>query len=62
MFAGPGYESYICADRPYRFLALEGGGVKGLAYGGAAAALEHHGLLAGLEGFSGTYILTLCWP
>jgi hypothetical protein len=61
-----------CAARPYGALVLEGGGVslwtscgfshaspcqvKGIAYGGAAAALEAHGLLKPrrLNAFAGT--------
>ena len=42
------------ADVPYRWLVLEGGGVKGIAYGGAVRALEDAGLLSKVEGFSGT--------
>jgi len=48
---------YDCAVRPYGGLILEGGGVKGIAYGGAAAALESYGLLKGrrhIASFAGT--------
>ena len=34
-----------CAPQTVRFLALEGGGVKGIAYAGAIGALEDAGLL-----------------
>ena len=44
----------MCASRPYRYLALEGGGVKGIAYGGAVRALEDRGLLRHIEGFAGS--------
>lgn len=44
----------VCASRPYRYLALEGGGVKGIAYGGAVRALEDRGLLRHIEGFAGS--------
>jgi hypothetical protein len=45
-----------CAVRPYGALILEGGGVKGIAYGGAAAALETFGLLKSkrIHAFAGT--------
>ena len=38
----------------WRYLALEGGGVKGVAFAGAARALEEAGLLQRFEGFAGT--------
>ncbi len=44
----------VCAKQPYKFISLEGGGVKGIAYGGAAAALESAGLLDDVEGYSGS--------
>ena len=44
----------VCAKKPYKFMILEGGGVKGIAYGGAAAALESAGLLEEIEGYSGS--------
>jgi NTE family protein len=37
-----------------RNLAFQGGGVKGIAYAGALAALERRGLLAGVRGVAGT--------
>lgn len=39
---------------PVTKLVFEGGGVKGVAYGGAAAALEETGELAGVTGVAGT--------
>ena len=38
----------------FRYLAFEGGGVKGIAYGGAVRALEAHGVLDDIEGFAGS--------
>ena len=38
----------------WRYLAFEGGGVKGIAYGGAVRALEAHGVLDEIEGFAGS--------
>ncbi|MBT9391971.1 patatin-like phospholipase family protein [Hymenobacter sp. NST-14] len=38
----------------YRNLVLEGGGIRGIAYGGALAELESRGLLAGLQRVGGT--------
>ena len=46
-----------CVERtrqPYRALVLEGGGVKGIAYGGAIRALEDAGFVAGVENFAGS--------
>ena len=39
---------------PYRWVVLEGGGVKGIAYGGAVRALDDAGLLSEVEGFAGS--------
>ena len=47
-------EVHCQAEVPYRWLVLEGGGVKGIAYGGAIRALEDAQLLDKVEGFSGT--------
>lgn len=44
----------LCAKQPYKFVSLEGGGVKGICYGGSAAALEQAGLLNEVEGYSGS--------
>ena len=41
-------------ERKIGTLVLEGGGVKGIAYGGAACALEAAGLLDGITTFRGT--------
>ena len=43
-----------CAPSRVRFLALEGGGVKGIAYAGAIGALEDAGVLQEVVGFSGS--------
>lgn len=45
--------SEVCARWPYRYLVLEGGGVRGIAYCGAIRALEDAGLLVGIRGFAG---------
>ena len=47
-------ESVKCVKSPYKYLALEGGGVKGIVYGGSAAALETAGMLSNIVGFSGS--------
>ncbi len=39
---------------PYRNLVLEGGGIRGIAYGGALQELEQRGVLAGIERVGGT--------
>ncbi|HLX09370.1 MAG TPA: patatin-like phospholipase family protein [Thermoanaerobaculia bacterium] len=39
---------------PFRYLVLEGGGVKGIAYAGAFEALEQQGILDQLQGVAGT--------
>jgi len=38
----------------YRNLVMEGGGIRGIAYGGALLALEQAGVLAGIERVGGT--------
>ncbi|MBC6697375.1 patatin-like phospholipase family protein [Hymenobacter sp. BT190] len=38
----------------YRNLVMEGGGIRGIAYGGALAELEKQGVLAGLQRVGGT--------
>lgn len=43
-----------CAVRPIGFLALEGGGVKGISYGGAAHALEEAGVLSQIHSVAGS--------
>ena len=43
-----------CAEGEYRYLALEGGGVRGVAYAGMVEALHDAGVLDGLRGFAGT--------
>ena len=43
-----------CALRPYSYLALEGGGVKGITYGGVIARLEQASLLTSIVGFTGS--------
>ena len=42
------------APRPYRNLVMEGGGIRGIAYGGALLELEQRGVLAGLTRVGGT--------
>ncbi len=42
------------APPPYRNLVLEGGGIRGIAYGGALLELEQRGVLAGLRRVGGT--------
>ena len=39
---------------PYRNLILKGGGIRGIAYGGALQELEQRGVLAGIERVGGT--------
>lgn len=39
---------------PYRNLVMEGGGIRGIAYGGALQVLEARGVLAGLRRVGGT--------
>ena len=39
---------------PYRNLVMEGGGIRGIAYGGALLELEQRGVLAGLRRVGGT--------
>ncbi len=39
---------------PYRNLILKGGGIRGIAYGGALQELESRGVLAGIERVGGT--------
>lgn len=41
-------------DKGYAYLLFEGGGVRGIAYGGVVKALEEAHLLEHVEGFSGT--------
>jgi NTE family protein len=43
-----------CEKAPYSWMSLEGGGVKGTAYGGAVRALEDAGLMGSIKGFSGS--------
>ena len=38
----------------YRNLVMEGGGIRGIAYGGALAELEQRGVLAGIRRVGGT--------
>jgi predicted acylesterase/phospholipase RssA len=45
---------HACARGKLRELVLEGGGVKGIAYSGAACALDDAGLLHSLQAFSGS--------
>ena len=46
-----GFSQY---DYPYRNLALEGGGVRGLAYAGALEVLEQKGILAHIDKVAGS--------
>jgi len=39
---------------PYRNLVMEGGGIRGIAYGGALQELEKRGVLAGIQRVGGT--------
>jgi len=39
---------------PYRNLVMEGGGIRGIAYGGALAELDRQGVLAGIRRVGGT--------
>jgi len=52
--SGSTLDPEICAKGPYKYLALEGGGVRGVTYSGAVRALQDAGILQGMEGFSGT--------
>ena len=42
------------AAAPYRNLVMEGGGIRGIAYGGALQELDARGVLAGIERVGGT--------
>lgn len=42
------------APSPYRNLVMEGGGIRGIAYGGALAELEQQGVLASIRRVGGT--------
>ena len=42
------------AEKEYSYLALEGGGVKGIAYAGAIRALEDAGILRSIKGVAGS--------
>ena len=42
------------APTPYRNLVMEGGGIRGIAYGGALLELEQQGILASVERVGGT--------
>ena len=49
----------------YRNLVMEGGGIRGIAYGGALLELEQRGVLAGLRRVGGTSagaIQAAFWP
>lgn len=46
----------------YRNLVMEGGGIRGIAYGGALQELEQRGVLAGLRRVGGTSAATLSTP
>lgn len=46
--------SLACAAQPYKYLVLEGGGVRGIAYAGAVKSLEDHHVLEGIEKVAGT--------
>ena len=50
----PSTSDAICATPPYKKLVLEGGGVKGIAYGGCLAALASAGLLDSIDGIAGS--------
>jgi predicted acylesterase/phospholipase RssA len=39
---------------PYKWVALEGGGVRGISYSGAIRALEDAGMTKAIKGYSGT--------
>jgi NTE family protein len=48
-------QAALPAARPaYRNLVMEGGGIRGIAYGGALAELETQGVLAGIQRVGGT--------
>ncbi|AII52261.1 patatin-like phospholipase family protein [Hymenobacter sp. APR13] len=51
VFAAP---AQVPARPLYRNLVMEGGGIRGIAYGGALAELEKQGVLAGLQRVGGT--------
>ncbi|GMH51120.1 hypothetical protein TrRE_jg12736 [Triparma retinervis] len=50
----PSTSDAICATPPFKKLVLEGGGVKGIAYGGCLAALASAGLLDSIDGIAGS--------
>ncbi|TGE21465.1 patatin [Hymenobacter aquaticus] len=50
----PGGLAQTPAPVVYRNLVMEGGGIRGIAYGGALQELENHGVLAGIRRVGGT--------
>jgi NTE family protein len=53
-----GIPGQVCAQptapHPYRNLVMEGGGIRGIAYGGALQELEQRGILRGIRRVGGT--------
>ncbi|SFQ21782.1 patatin-like phospholipase family protein [Hymenobacter arizonensis] len=54
LFAGAGAATAQPATPRYRNLVMEGGGIRGIAYGGALQELEQQGVLRGIERVGGT--------
>ncbi|SHL40855.1 patatin-like phospholipase family protein [Hymenobacter psychrotolerans] len=55
LLAVPGAAQAVPAPPPrYRNLVMEGGGIRGIAYGGALLELEQRGMLAGIRRVGGT--------
>lgn len=46
--------STFCQNQVYRNLVMEGGGIKGIAYGGALKELENQGVMANITRVAGT--------
>ncbi len=54
LLGSPTAQAQPTAPPPYRNLVMEGGGIRGIAYGGALLELEQRGVLAGLRRVGGT--------
>ena len=54
LLSAPALRAQTPATPPYRNLVMEGGGIRGIAYGGALLELEQRGILRGLQRVGGT--------
>ena len=54
LLGSPTAQAQPTAPPPYRNLVMEGGGIRGIAYGGALLELEQRGVLRGLTRVGGT--------